>query len=406
MTLDPFDFWINGVLSCCIALIGLIMNFTSIYILSRRKEKSTTFNHMLIVLFTIDSIVLFTSILSDIVWNLRLEHIWVLIILYPYFTYPINNIALTASIFCTISISHDRFGAIKHPIEHRQKLKGLCERRKHLAKYLAPIILLAIFINIPTFFEFDIIYASLQIHEYLSNETMKDSLITQPYVDGLVKGLEFKYNSSAAQSQIKVSSTNADVPWIYVSKQAFTHMYEFDRIYHWICLIMTGILPFCFLSYFNFRLYKEVKKHGNIFSLNQQKSIDSIKSVGGQLIYEDDKTKEEFEMAKVLIGIVIIFLICHIMKNACDVVWGLSMFFPSIKVNDIAYETGKFEIIGGLGKLLVVVNSSLNMVIYGFINKRFLEEGIKHFKSCFCADRRIKSLSFEEKEKRSDQEIF
>ena len=392
---DLFDFWISGVLSCFIASIGIILNIISIYILSKRKDKSTTFNHMLIILFIVDSIVLFTSILTDIIWNLRLENILVLILLYPYFTYPINNIALTASIFGTVSISHDRLAAIRRPIKHRQKLKLLRERRKHLCKYLAPMFLLAIFVNIPTFFEFDIVYAPSEMHKYLSNETMNNELVTQSYVNKLIETLKLKYNNSTSKAQTNITWSNTTVPWIYVSKQAFTHMYQFDRIYHWISLMMTGILPFFLLSYFNFKLYREIKKHGNIFSQQQKKSIESIKSVGGQFISEDDKTREEIEMAKVLIGIVILFLVCHIMKNFCDVIWGLSMFFPKIKVNDIAYETGRFEVIGGLGKVLIVVNSSLNMIIYGFINKRFREDGLKHFRTCFCGNRHIRSFDIE-----------
>ena len=340
---------------------------------------------MLIVLFAIDSIVLVTSILTDVIWNLRLENISFLILLYPYFTYPFNNIALTASIFGTIAISHDRFIGIKHPIRQRQKLKVPCERRKHLMKYLSPMIFLAVLINVPTFFEFDIVYAPSELHKYLSNETMNNGLVTQSYVNEMIESMKMKYNQSASKNHINTSWTNANVPWIYVSKQAFTHKYQFDRIYHWICLMMTGIFPFILLSYFNFRLYQEIKKHGSIFSQKQQKYKDSIISIGGHIVNEDDKTKEEIEMAKVLIGIVIMFLLCHIMKNTCDVIWGLSMFFPNIKVNDIAYETGKFEVIGGLGKLLIVVNSSLNMVIYGFINKRFREEGFGHFKNLFMA---------------------
>ena len=397
MKQDPFVFWISGVLSCFIASIGIISNMISIYILSKRKEKTTTFNHMLIILFTIDIIVLLTSILTDVIMNLQLESILFLILVYPYFTYPINNIALTASIFGTVSISHDRWAAIKYPIKHRQKLKLSYERRNHLAKYLTPMILLAIFINIPTFFEFDIVYAPSEMHKYLCNETMNNGLITQSYVNELIENVTIKYKGSTSKSQNNITWSNTSVPWIYVSKQAFTHMYQFDRIYHWICLMMTGIIPFIFLSYFNFSLYHEIRKNGNSFSQKQQKSMDSIKSVGGQSITDDDKTKEEIEMAKVLIGIVIMFLVCHIMKNTCDVIWGLSMFFPSIKVNDIAYETGKFEVIGGLGKLLIVINSSLNMVIYGFINKRFREDTLKHFKICFCADRHIKSLDNEMK---------
>ena len=76
-------------------------------------------------------------------------------------------------------------------------------------------------------------------------------------------------------------------------------------------------------------------------------------------------------MAKVLIGIVVVFLLCHTLKNACDVIWGLSMFCPNIDVIDMAIGLGDYEIVCGAGKFLGVVNSSVNMIIYCFINKKF-----------------------------------
>ena len=184
MNKDAFDFWFNGVFSCFIAIIGLLMNIASIFIIYKNnRAMSNMFNSMLIVLFSIDSMVLFTSILGVMVWDLRLEHISLLIIVYPYFTYPVYSIALTTSIFTTVSISHDRYLATKYPIHHRQQLSELCDQKRHMLKYFIPIILISVLINIPTFLEYDIVYAPPAIHQYLQTNHSEDTLINQKYVD-------------------------------------------------------------------------------------------------------------------------------------------------------------------------------------------------------------------------------
>jgi hypothetical protein len=317
------------------------------------------------------------------VWDLRLEHISLLIIVYPYFTYPVNRIALTASIFTTVSIAHDRYLATKHPIHHRQQFSEPCDQKRRLLKYFIPNVIISVFINIPTFLEYDIVYAPSAIHQYLQTNNSEDTLINQNYVDELVKRYEAEYNESTS----KFMDINFEdyEPWIYVSEIAFKHAFEFDRVYHWICLMLTGIIPFVMLSFFNIKLFQEVKRTGNISDQKDHKPTrESIKSIGRQFVNETSKEKQEIEMAKVLIGIVVIFLLCHFLKNTCDVVWGLSLFFPCIDSNEIAYEIGNYEIVCGLGKLLIVINSSINMIIYCFINKRFREDCLMLSKKCFC----------------------
>ena len=252
MNEDAFAFWFDGVLSCVVALIGLCLNVTSIYILCI-KTKSNMFNHMLIVLFGIDSVVLFTSILWDMVWNLRIEHKSLLIIIYPYVTYPLNNIAMTASVFMTIAIAHDRYLATKHPIHHCQQTKEESDRQRRLFKYLVPILIASILINIPTCFEYDIIYAPPIVHTYLKNNHMKDKLITQRYINEIENNWSL-INTSAELPNFdwKFWRSLKRVPWIYVSENAFKHIFEFDRVYHWASWILTGILPFLLLSFLLF----------------------------------------------------------------------------------------------------------------------------------------------------------
>ena len=123
---DLFTFWFDGVLSCSVALLGLLMNSTAICILYQ-KENTNLFNQLLVFLFCLDNCVLFTSILWDIEWNVGLG-VDFLVLIYPYFTYPLNCISMTASILMTIAMAHERFLATKNPIRHNQKMKDPSKR--------------------------------------------------------------------------------------------------------------------------------------------------------------------------------------------------------------------------------------------------------------------------------------
>ena len=437
MNEDAFAFWFNGIASCIVALVGLCMNIISIYILYK-KTTSNMFNHLLMVLFGIDSIVLFTSILWDMALNLQLENISFLILIYPYLTYPVNSIAMMASTFMTIAIAHDRYLATKHPIRHSQHTKEESDRRKRLLKYLVPIMIVAILFNVPTFFEFGTIYAPPVLHECLETECMKHTLITQKSVNDksvLKKCLETECSKHILIAQTSVtlempmllqnnSLSNGQnssevyklnlwenmerVPSIYVSRIAFKHIYNFDRIYHWTSLMLAGIIPFLMLSFFNFKIYQQVMVHSKSFS-QQHNFRDSKKSIGNVFVNEQSKRKEEVEMSKVLIGIVVVFLLCHTLKNACDVIWGLSMFFSRIDANDMAKGRGKYEIVCGVGKFLGIVNSSVNMIIYCFINKKFRHNCLEHAKKCVYTIRCNKgtnSQHHQQKRGRNNLELF
>ena len=77
----------------------------SIFLLSR-KELSSFFNQLLAVLCTFDMIYLLTMLLES-VRNLGLETS-VHIIIFSYFLYPLNAIAMMSSIYMTIVIGFER----------------------------------------------------------------------------------------------------------------------------------------------------------------------------------------------------------------------------------------------------------------------------------------------------------
>ena len=153
--MESFAFWVGGVAVCCVAVVGLVLNLLAIGVLFRRYSTKNNFNQLITVLFLFDSMFL-ASLLSFAIhhhFNLYTE---IQVLLSPYFLNPITNISLTTSVFMTVGIAHERYTAVKYPIQHRQSMKSTKTRILNLIKYILPIPICAIVFNIPKFFEAEI----------------------------------------------------------------------------------------------------------------------------------------------------------------------------------------------------------------------------------------------------------
>ena len=127
-------------------------------------------------------------------------------------------------------------------------------------------------------------------------------------------------------------------------------------------LTVTGIIPLGLLAYWNSIIYQKIKSSSR---WHAQHSIRrSIRRTNGQ--------RQESEFAKVLIGIVITFICSHSLRVILN-------FHEAIGTKHTleCFENGKdgvpFWILmtGELNKLLLVTNSSVNIIIYGCLNSKF-----------------------------------
>ena len=166
-----FQFWISGVVLCAVGFTGLILNFIAIIVLSSsRKTNRIFFNKLLISLFIFDFIYITMEVLDTLGFRFKLitkAHI----LLYPQLLRPLTKISLTASIFMTVAIAYERFAAVRRPIKHRQYLSSKGFQRRSLIKYLVCVILWAIVLNIPIWFESEIIWKATNISTIEHNVT-------------------------------------------------------------------------------------------------------------------------------------------------------------------------------------------------------------------------------------------
>ena len=158
MFLGIFAFWVEGVLQTIFAVLGIFGNIIASIIITR-KDMRNSFNLLLVSLACFDSSYLVGSILESVRkcfdQSLTSE---VHIILFPYFLYPANQIAITGSIFMTVAIAWERYIAVHYPLDYNQAMNNSNAIRKRLMKYVGPVLLLSILFNLGKFFEGKIEY--------------------------------------------------------------------------------------------------------------------------------------------------------------------------------------------------------------------------------------------------------
>ena len=123
--------------------------------------------------------------------------------------------------------------------------------------------------------------------------------------------------------------------------------------------LVLDVFPISFLIYYNFRIYKAMKS-----------STDNI----GQGMDQYNRNQQEKTLARVMIGIVVVFIVCHSLR-------GIIFIYILMRLQAVhnCNEAGNVTFMGPLwfyllfsiNQLLLIINSSVNMIIYCCINSKF-----------------------------------
>ena len=120
-------------------------------------------------------------------------------------------------------------------------------------------------------------------------------------------------------------------------------------------LIVNGVIPIVLLSFYNYNVYKGMRFRTKLSKHRSNK----------------ERHVQEHDSAKVLGGIVVVFMICHslrlvlnfyemiLIKNVLDCIHNRQNGFPKW-----------FLITKSFSALALIINSSVNTIIYGCLNSR------------------------------------
>ena len=131
------------------------------------------------------------------------------------------------------------------------------------------------------------------------------------------------------------------------------------------------VIPISFLIYYNVRTYQAMKSSTNIVSQNSN---------------QHNRNKQENSLARVMTGIVVVFVICHSLR-------GIVYIYILVRLQSVhtCNEAGSVTFIGPLwvyilfsiNCILLEINSSVNMIIYCCINSKFRRHLISFIMPCY-----------------------
>ena len=356
-------FWISGVSSCTVAVIGVILNTIAIVIIRSKYQKTNIFYQMLVALLCIDISVLITWINLSILLAFGTNTPLVLN-LFPYISMPFALIAITASTFMTVAIAHERYIAVKAPMKYSQYMKTPSLQAFRLKIYITIVLVLSVAVNAPHFFEYEVRYIGDKYNgtDHCNLTMYEKSKHQQPFDNGKDTPVAKSFSP-------------------YICNTEFGENPFYVNYYRNITkLLVTGVVPFILLIFFNVYIYKSIRNRrsrrvsmfpARISTLQQ--SIDKERSnpvteeslglgLSRRPPTNTTRGNEEDNLTLVFFGIVSTFLLCHSLKiglNFCDGVFG--------KVGS----TTTNRILGHFSNFLVVLNSAINMIIYCLLNIKF-----------------------------------
>lgn len=349
-----FVYWFDGILICIVSLVGTILNILVITVLWKTDKMINFFHKLLISLFTTDCVVLFTSILWNIRWSAGVK-VSFLTVLYPYFILPFNHISMTASIFLTMVIALERFQATRSLIKQSQPSQPSTSDLRRLFICLLPILSFSVLFNIPKFLELKVIYAPIDIHDYITHNKGQ-AVVTTNYVENL----------QLSTDMFPMWKNQTLIPEIYISDFLITNQH-YLLYYYWACVVILGVLPFTTLVFLTFKIYKTIRQQ----NYNLQ---DAVTSEEVSISNHIRTRNEEVKMTKVLITLVIVFLVCHGLRTFVQIFIGFC---------ELDTECGGVEwhpILLSVSNFFGILNSSINIIIYGFVCRNFRKQCSKTVK--------------------------
>lgn len=317
-------FWVEGVAMAILGFSAIITNCISIYVFSR-KEMWNSFN-ALIVALTVADLLLCILLMADYTFARAFAlHTVLYTILYPYFIYPMTNIALSASIYLTVILGLERYIAVCFPLVHRD-LVHTYSVMKRVTAYTVPVILISVLINVPKFLETKIV-VDMDINSSEGDDV--DSFNVTTYTMDVT---DLRNNPVYIKFYMNVTRT-----------------------------VLLGIIPFAALLYFNIKIYLRFIHTRGRYSRNNTNSTQA----------------KDLQLALILVCVVCMFFVTNLPRLLLNL-YELFNVDDMISCEDDFIPPTWFICSTSVNHLLLVLNCIMNFVVYCCFNDGFKKLICRH----------------------------
>ena len=136
---------------------------------------------------------------------------------------------------------------------------------------------------------------------------------------------------------------------------------------YYICLcrlIVLGVIPFSLLAFYNCAIYKRLSQPSKMIEENFPTRI---------------RRNQENDLAKVLFAIVALCVVCHTLRfflNFYEMIW-INNILSCMQAGERDFPAWS-HIVQEFSRLLLVLNSSVNIVIYCCFNAKFRKQVLRY----------------------------
>ena len=247
---DSINFWINGVCTVGVVILGVMLNSVSIYIIWKKFENANIFYQILISLLCFDILVLVTWMNLSLYMAFKVDNIVIMHML-PYFSIPSTQIAITASTFMTVAIAHERYLAVRDPLKYSQHMKTPKLQGQRLRLYLFIVIVISVAFNIPHFIELEVRYIDEAILKENNTDLCHRNTTTSENSTMLNTTLNDTNLSTEDRIEKYGSKENITLMPIICYTAFGENRYYLNYYRNWAKLMITGVIPFLLLIFFN-----------------------------------------------------------------------------------------------------------------------------------------------------------
>ena len=318
-------------------IIGVVLNFITIIVLSSSKMRNNVFNRLLICLAVFDNSYLFCEI-SEVfrVWNQTYLQQYV----FAKFVYPVRSVFMSSSIYMNIVLASERYQALTSPVTYR--VKRTSNMSKQVLTSIMPVLVVSFIYYTPKFFDINVEETVECNNNNSSTNTLEIARLEKEMMNCTLKyylvPTELRINHHYLLWYLNISN-----------------------------LLITAIVPICILVYLNIRIYMSLDKF-----LQRRPSTNSRLFEPERRLSFHRQQSVDVKKTFILFSIVVILIVCHSLRFILNMEELLRLSLSNEELQDGCEPPHYWEqILIPLSQLLLIMNASVHFFIYGFFDKEF-----------------------------------